>query len=46
MAQDATNSTAWVGNVTRITRDEVDVDMHARLTRCFTDIDTNVVSIR
>jgi len=42
----ATNATRWIGNVARIPRNEMNMDVHARLTRSATNIHSNVVTVR
>jgi hypothetical protein len=43
--QYASNPTAWISHITNIAWDQMDVDMHARLTSGPSDVDANVVSV-
>ncbi len=44
--QHTANSTAWVSYITNVPRDQVHVDMHARLTSGFPDVYPDVVPVR
>jgi hypothetical protein len=39
------NATTWISHITNVARDQVNVDMHARLTSSLPDVNANVVPI-